>query len=140
MNFKEKYQELNSKVSDLEKKLEEYNKKHAQDIADSCTNKILDIEGVEGIRILESGSPECRMDRNIKICVKLTEGAQEPNKVYQGQEGEYFSFHHSGIPQKIKNILGEEYKDTPGLHITDSWELGKPSYWEELILERVTTQ
>lgn len=140
-NFKEKYNKIQGKISAVEKELKQLNGRHARKIADSHLDDILNIKGVEGCRILESGSPESGRNRNIKICIKLSEKAQEPNQKYldksEDKYEEYFSFDHSNIPSKIKNIIGEEYQDTLGLYITDNWKLSKPASWEELIAEKI---
>ena len=132
MSFREEYDEYQNKITRLGNELKEFNKKHANRIAGKM-DEIMDMEGVIGCRILEIGSPECRLDREIGIYVKLTEGAKKPNQRRIEGEEKYFSFYHSDIPVKIQDVIGEEFKDTTGVHISDNWRLGEPSYWEELI-------
>jgi len=135
MSYKQKYNEYWKQATELAKELKEFNQKHAHIIADNYLNDILDIEGIEGCRILESGSPEDMMESGIRIYVKLSEKASEPNDEYD-DGNKYFSFYRSSFPDKIKDIIGEEYDHSMAIHISDGWDLGKPSGWQELIVEK----
>lgn len=139
MNYKEKYQDFQDKIANLEERLHDFNQQHAKKIAENI-DEILDIDGVQGCRILESGSPECRMRSEIRVYVKLSEEAQEPNDIYFHNDEEHFNFYESSISTKIEEIIGEEYQDTLGVQISDSWDLSEPSYWQELVAEKIIEQ